>query len=352
MKQLLKVRVGSHSFGTNIETSDEDFLEVHQCNNEEIFGFNYKDELQFSKDHKSFELKKFLELLLKANPTVLEMLFSDESNILYKDESLNWLFDNKQLFVTKECLKTFGNYAISQIQKATALDKKANWEKNRVTRKTPLDFCYILLDKEESVKLKDFFEIKDDSIVTTKYWGLSNINNFPDCYSMYYFKDGNAGFISENSNELQIRNIPKELPKKYTLRFDRSGYSTSCRDFKEYQEWLEKRNTQRYTWNQGKISYDLKNIMHCRRLLNVALEIAEKGTFTVLRPEAKDLIEIRRGNIEIEDIMKGLENDKNKILEYFKSSKLSETVDQKLIENYLIEMRNYEIIKRTNTVIN
>lgn len=92
--------------------------------------------------------------------------------------------------------------------------------------------------------------------------------------------------------------------------------------------------------------------MHCRRLLNVALEIAEKGTFTVLRPEAKDLIEIRRGNIEIEDIMKGLENDKNKILEYFKSSKLSETVDQKLIENYLIEMRNYEIIKRTNTVIN
>ena len=43
MKQLLKVKVGSHAFGTNIETSDEDFLEVHQCSNEETLGFNYKD---------------------------------------------------------------------------------------------------------------------------------------------------------------------------------------------------------------------------------------------------------------------------------------------------------------------
>jgi predicted nucleotidyltransferase len=339
MKQLLKIRVGSHAFGTNIETSDEDFLEVHQCDNEELFGFNYRDELQFTKDHKSFELKKFLELLLKANPTTLEMLFSDESNIIYKDESLNWLFENKEMFVTKQSLQTFGNYAISQIQKATALDKKANWEKNRVIRKTPLDFCYILLDKEESVKIKDFFEITDDIILTTKYWGLSNINNFPDCYSMYYFKDGNAGFISEDSNELQIRNIPKELSKKYTLRFDRNAYSTHCKDFREYTEWLSKRNTQRYTWDQGKISYDLKNIMHCRRLLNVALEIAEKGTFTVLRPEAKDLIEIRRGNIKIEDIMKGLEDDKNKILKFFEFSKLPEKIDQKLIEDYLIKMR-------------
>jgi hypothetical protein len=79
--------------------------------------------------------------------------------------------------------------------------------------------------------------------------------------------------------------------------------------------------------------------MHCRRLLNVALEIAEKGTFTVLRPEAKDLIEIRRGNIKIEDIMKGLEDDKNKILKFFEFSKLPEKIDQKLIEDYLIKMR-------------
>ena len=95
MKQLLKVKVGSHAFGTNIETSDEDFLEVHQCSNEETLGFNYKDELQFTKDHKSFELKKFLWLLIKANPNCLEMLFSDESNIIYKDPSLNWLFENR-----------------------------------------------------------------------------------------------------------------------------------------------------------------------------------------------------------------------------------------------------------------
>lgn len=342
MKQLLKVKVGSHAFGTNIETSDEDFLEVHQCSNEETLGFNYKDELQFTKDHKSFELKKFLWLLIKANPNCLEMLFSDESNIIYKDPSLNWLFENRDMFITKECLKTFGNYAISQIEKATALDKKANWEKNRVTRKTPLDFCYVLLEKENTISVTKWFaELQNHGYVnaTPDYIGLSSVNNFPDIYSMYLLKE-NGGIIGENSNDIQLRNIPKDAKHLGYMRFDRNAYSTSCKDFREYTEWLSKRNTQRYTWDQGKISYDLKNIMHCRRLLNVALEIAEEGTFTVLRPEAKDLIEIRRGNVKIEDIMKGLEDDKNKILEYFKTSKLSEKVDQKLIEDYLIKMRN------------
>ena len=153
MKQLLKVRVGSHAFGTNIETSDEDFLEVHQCSNEELFGFNYNDELQFTKDHKSFELKKFLWLLIKANPNCLEMLFSDEKNIIHKDPSLNWLFENRDIFITKECLRTFGNYAISQIEKATALDKKANWEKEKTIRKSVIDFCYVLIGEGKSMPL-------------------------------------------------------------------------------------------------------------------------------------------------------------------------------------------------------
>jgi len=336
MKQLLKVRVGSHAFGTNIETSDEDFLEVHQCSNEETLGFNYKDELQFTKDHKSFELKKFLWLLIKANPNCLEMLFSDESNIIYKDPSLNWLFENRDMFITKECLRTFGNYAISQIEKATALDKKANWEKEKTVRKFVIDFCYVLIDKEKSMPFSKWLDkIGYHSLDI----GLSSLNNFPDIYSMYYmFRKG--GVCTCNSNDVKLTSIDPNAKHLGYMRFDRNAYSTHCKDFREYTDWLSKRNTQRYTWNQDKISYDLKNIMHCRRLLNVALEIAEEGTFTVLRPEAKDLIEIRRGNVKIEDIMKGLEDDKNKILEYFKTSKLSEKVDQKLIEDYLIKMRN------------
>jgi predicted nucleotidyltransferase len=346
MKQLLKVRVGSHAFSTNIETSDEDFFEVHQCSNDEIFGFNYRDELQFTKDHKSFELKKFLELLLKANPTTLEMLFSDERNIIYKDPSLNWLFENKEMFVTKQSLQTFGNYAISQIQKATALDKKANWEKERIVRKDILDFCFVNIENGKSKSIKQFLfnkGYKQSDI------GLSSIPHMKNTYYMFlpknYFDDFKSNFKGivknpDNSNMLSLSSIPKDSISIGLLYFNLESYQSHCKDYKEYKEWLSKRNTQRYTWDQGKISYDLKNIMHCRRLLNVALEITEKGTFTVLRPEAKDLIEIRRSNVKIEEVMRNLENDKNKILESFKSSRLPERVDQKLIEDYLIKMRN------------
>ena len=58
------------------------------------------------------------------------MLFSDESNIIYKDESLNWLFENKQLFITKQCLQTFGKYAISKIKKSSECNQYNDYSEN------------------------------------------------------------------------------------------------------------------------------------------------------------------------------------------------------------------------------
>ena len=118
------------------------------------------------------------------------------------------------------------------------------------------------------------------------------------------------------------------------------NYQIYCKEYKEYQHWLENRNTNRYSWDTTQQTYDLKNIMHCRRLLNVALEIANTGTFTVFRPENSYLKDIRLGNVDIKELINNLQKDTEIILNSFNNSKLPENVDLKWLESYLIEIRN------------
>ena len=69
---------GSHAYGLATETSDEDRGGVYICPTTELLGlgFEYQEEIENdTHDIVWFELNKFMRLLLKSNPTVLESLF-------------------------------------------------------------------------------------------------------------------------------------------------------------------------------------------------------------------------------------------------------------------------------------
>lgn len=111
MKQLLKVRVGSHAFGTNIETSDEDFLEVHQCSNEETLGFNYKDELHLQK--LAIHLKTGIKYTKNKTTNFCKLYTGNKEfarkwlSILEIDKPKTYYPPNLSIFLTKEYLLPF-----------------------------------------------------------------------------------------------------------------------------------------------------------------------------------------------------------------------------------------------------
>jgi hypothetical protein len=88
------------------------------------------------------------------------MINVPEECIIYKHPVLDELFENRDKFLTKKCKHSFGGYAVQQIKKAKGLDKKMNWEKGRVVRKTPIDFCYVYLGNEQTIPLRNWLEIK------------------------------------------------------------------------------------------------------------------------------------------------------------------------------------------------
>ncbi len=346
---IFKCIVGSQAYGTNVEGSDIDIKGVYMQNPVEIMVSGYEDQIEVSKDEVYYELKRFIQLLKTANPTVLEMLYSPEECILHESPVFSLLKDKRDQFLTTACRNSFGGYAIQQIKKARGLEKKMNWKDEEMTRKTPLDFCYIYDKNIEGVRpLKKFFETYG---LRQEYAGLAAIDHIRDGYALFYDASGADGYepiglkgiVLEDSNSIRLSSIPKDLPSIGVIHYNKDGYTQHCNKYKEYQTWLKERNVQRYVdiESHGQ-KIDGKNMLHCRRLIDTALEIATEGTLNVRRPNAQELIDIRKGKVDLETLLERAEADVARLDEVFDNSNLPDSVPSSVTQDLLFDMRYYE----------
>lgn len=360
MNLLFKSVIGSQAYGTSIPTSDIDYKGVYIQSVDELTSFGYKEQIEIGKDECYYEIRRFLQLIQNANPTVLEMLFVGDESIINTSPEFELLRSHRHKFLTKKCLKSFGGYAVAQIQKARGLDKKMNWEKNRVERKTPIDFCYVYLNGK-TLPLQDWLDMRG---FDQKDCGLVALNHFRDCYALYVdrFTDGTInpnrlerlfnkifgikhlgfkGVSMDDSNSIRLSSIPKGMKPQIIMYYGKDQYSTHCRDYKDYITWLNNRNTQRYIdIKNHDQSIDGKNLLHCRRLLDMAIEIATIGDLVVKRPNADYLLSIRRGEIDLNTIIDKAEEDLKSLDQLYKDSSLPDSVDPVFVNNLLLEIRH------------
>ena len=184
---------GSVSQGINTLLSDTDHGGVYLAPAEQLLGlgFDYQDEIKDAKgDDDWMELNKFMRLLLKSNPTVLESLFVDDKYVLYEHPIMTEIKKHRNEFVTKECFKAFFGYAYEQVKKARGLNKKI--VQPIVERKTVLDFCYTFY-KQGSTKIENWLDYRG---LKQKYCGLVNIPNMMETIGVYY--DWGNHFLNEN----------------------------------------------------------------------------------------------------------------------------------------------------------
>jgi hypothetical protein len=351
MITIFRAVVGSQAYGTATPTSDIDYKGIYCQPIRDLISFNYKEQIEFSKDPTEYELRRFLQLVQSANPTVLELLFSPTDCIQITSPAYELLSSHKQKFLTTACANSFGGYAIAQIKKAKGLDKKMNFEKARIERKTPLDFCYVY-EGGKTFQLTKFLKEQE---MKQELCGLVRLDHFKDCYALYYDYQlqygqltnrpvepmGYKGIIGEDSNELRLSSVPKYADPVTVLYYNKDGYSMHCKDFREYQDWITNRNTQRYvdTVNHGQ-KIDGKNLMHCRRLLDMAMEIATEGTINVRRPNREYLLSIRRGEVSLEALLEQSEADIKGLDNLFAKSSLPTEVDKDWVNDLLLELRS------------
>lgn len=175
MKMIFKCLTGSRAYGTNIETSDWDYKGVYIQTISEVLTSKYKDQYLIGKDEQYFEVKRFVELLKSANPTVLEMLYSHS---MTTSSEWNILVQNASNFLTKKCIQSFGGYAVQQIKKAKGLNKKMNWEKEKTVRKNPIDFCTVV--SGTSGQSKSLIAYLKECGINQEFVGISSLDKMPN----------------------------------------------------------------------------------------------------------------------------------------------------------------------------
>ncbi len=339
MNIIFKTIVGSQAYGTNTVGSDTDYKGVYVQPTRDLVGFGYQEQVAVSKDECYYELRRFLELLQSANPTMLELLYMPADCIIEKHPAFDLILEQRAKFLTKKCLHSFGGYAVAQIKKARGLDKKMNWEKDKVARKSIMDFCYVY----QQGQTKPLLDFLTENNFDEKHCGLVNLSHFRDCYALYYDASGTLGYRgiqTEQGDNVKLSPVPKGEKDITILYFNKDGYSTHCKDYLQYTDWLKNRNTQRYVdiATHGQ-QIDGKNLLHCQRLLDMALEIAEQKTLIVRRPNAQDLLKIRRGEIDLARFIEKAEEDIERLNAYFKVSDLPDEVDRNFVNDLLLEVR-------------
>lgn len=184
---------GSVSQGINTPLSDIDHGGVYLAPAEQLLGLgiDYQDEIKSEKgDDDWMELNKFMRLLLKSNPTVLESLFIDDKYVLYEHPIMTEIKKHRNEFITKECFSCFIGYSCEQIKKCRSLKKL--FVQPVVERKTVLDFCYTFY-KQGSTKIENWLDYRG---LKQKYCGLVNIPNMMETIGVYY--DWGNHFLNEN----------------------------------------------------------------------------------------------------------------------------------------------------------
>ncbi|AXG68321.1 putative nucleotidyltransferase [Kordia sp. SMS9] len=327
---------GSRAYGLDTPTSDTDIRGVFVLPKSMYYSLDYIDQINDeTNDTVYYELQKFISLCAKNNPNILELLNVSEDCILYK----NPLFDNIKLdtFLSKQCEKSFANYAFTQIKKARGLEKKIvnPMEKER---KSVLDFCFVY-ENDTSIPLKDFLIDKN---IQQEHCGIANIPHLKDCHNLYHNENiPYKGIIkSELANELALSSIPKEETTIGMLFHNKDSYSSYCKKYKEYWNWVEKRNDERYktTVSHGK-NYDSKNMMHTFRLLRMAKEIATEKTIHVKRPDREFLLDVKHGKYEYDELVTWATELKTELERLYANSTLPKRPDIEKINNLLINIR-------------
>lgn len=331
---------GSHAYNLAIETSDIDKKGIFILPQRELYGFGNTEQVaNATNDEVYFEIARFLDLLTKNNPNILELLSTPPAHVLYRHPLMNLV--RAEDFLSKLCLDTFAGYAQTQIKKAKGLNKKIN-KTFEAERKSVLEFCYVV-SGNGSLRVTEW--LKENGF-EQQNCGLTGIPHFRDAYLLYHqtqLKTGDKfyGIISgPHAEDVQLAHVPKGIEPLAVMNFNKDGYSVYCREYREYKEWEDKRNDARYksTVSLGQ-NYDAKNMMHTFRLLNMANEIALHREVNVHRPDRNFLLKIRNGEYSFEQLMQMVDEKMEEIKTNFAKSTLPERPNAELAEDILVEIR-------------
>lgn len=264
---------GSYAYGTNSDSSDIDIRGIYVNPIDELLGITPDSEqkIDTQTDTVIYSFHKMIKLLADCNPNTIELLGLRPQDYLYLTEAGQLLLDNRQLFLSKKAIRTFGNYAASQL--------------NRLVNKSGRGKDNLVGNEVRSINnaLSSF---------SSRYKGYAG-----DYSGIEVSTDGDDIMLSLHLEKLPIKIVMQMLNELASIDKD---YTKSSRNSKAIEH--------------NKLS---KHMMHLLRLYMMGIDILEKGEIITYRADEHDmLMSIRRGDYLEDDGMTPTQEFEQLLAEY------------------------------------
>lgn len=367
---LFEAVVGSQAYGTALPTSDIDkkFIYIEPLDN--LLKGDVTPQLDIHKDYVGYEISRYLELVQKQNPNIQELLYAPEDTVEYVHPAfVNHVMLRRSRLVSNKVRFSYGEYAATQIKKARGQNKKIMQPMDK-ERKTLLDFCWVGWG-QGSVSLKDFLEkyrtenYNPEKVTYIPTWmlGCVAIDHMKNCFHLFldgsgmndywttddellrdimYARRKYQGIEDKDGVQIKLSSVEKGEKPICTFYCNIEGFSKYCKDYREYWAWVDERNPVRFQDNQNVgAAYDTKNMMHCHRLLDTAIEVLQTGEIQVRRPNREQLLEIRAGKYDYDQLMKDADAKIARIEELYEQNpkNLPDAISNEFVQNILMGIR-------------
>lgn len=127
---LVKHLGGSHAYGTALPTSDVDYRGIFCADPVNVrtpfFPVREAEDTK-EEDTKFYELAHFMKLCLDCNPNIVETLYVDDSDIVFRTPAYDMLREHRLELLSSKVAFTFSGYAISQLKRLKQSKKKVNY---------------------------------------------------------------------------------------------------------------------------------------------------------------------------------------------------------------------------------
>lgn len=252
---------GSQAYGLHTASSDVDLKGVLVGPAAWYHGFvGGPEQIELSPDHVRYEIRKYFRLAAAANPTVLELLWTDPGCHTACTPLGEQLLAARDRFLSLRVKDSFCGYALSQLARIKTHRK---WVSSPPAREpTRADFG-----------------LPETRLINRDQMGAVEA----------MLADGRMSQADLDTNFLGILDRERR-------------YKAARKEWEAYQGWLKTRNPRRSAL-EAEFGYDTKHGMHLIRLLRMGAEIVETGTLKVRRDDRDELLAIRGGALAYDDLM-------------------------------------------------
>ena len=250
---------GSYAYGTNNEDSDVDIRGIATNSSRNILtGRDFEQVVDVPTDTTVYSFDKIVKLLCSCNPNTCEILGLKPEHYFVLTDAGKKLIDNRQLFLSKRAVYSFGGYANSQLRRLENFTA-------RNSSQSQLEKHILKSIEHASVDFKSrYFDMPEDAI------------------KLYIDESPRDDYETEIFCDVTL--------KHYPLRDHKGMLNDMGTIIRQYAK-MGKRNEKAMVHN--KLG---KHMVHLVRLYLMAFDILEKGEINTYREKDHDfLMDIRNG---------------------------------------------------------